>query len=106
MDAGVARSWRRHRFRGRDAPGLDPFGYSSRYYCRWARAYYLRQKDGGRKHHTAVCALVFKWQRIIWKCRQQCAPYNEGTYMRSLQKRNPELYQLALDTTLPRHASN
>ena len=72
-------------------------------HCRWARP---RLNDGGREHRTAVRVRASKWRRTIWKCWQQRALYNEGTYMRSLQKRNPELYQLALDTTLPRHASN
>jgi transposase len=75
-------------------------------HCRWARAYYLQQKHGGRKHHTAVRALAFKWQRIIWKCWQDRTPYDENTYMRSLQQRNPALHQLALATPLPRAPQN
>ena len=83
-----------------------PWAGESIRHCRWARAYYLQQKKGGRKHHTAVRALAFKWQRIIWKCWQQRTLYDEDTYMQSLQLRNPALHQLALSTTLPRHTQN
>lgn len=71
-------------------------------HSRWARAYYQQQKLRGKKHHTIARSLAFKWQRIIWKCWQQRVPYREETYMHALQSRNPQLYQLALATELPR----
>jgi len=33
----------------------------------WAAAYYGQQRNKGCGHHTAVRALAYKWQRIIWK---------------------------------------
>jgi hypothetical protein len=35
---------------------------------RWAAAYYLQQRTKGAPHNTAVRALAFKWQRILWRC--------------------------------------
>src|SRR5262245_10193598 len=40
-------------------------------WCRWSAAYYLDQRSKGKPHHTAVRALAFKWQRIIWRCWQR-----------------------------------
>jgi transposase len=73
---------------------------------RWVRAYYEQQKRRGKKHHTVARSLAFQWQRIIWRCWSQRLPYNEETYMLSLRNRNPELYQLALTTKLPKDPKN
>jgi transposase len=44
-------------------------------WSRWAAADYLQQRTKGSHHHTAVRALAFKWQRIIWRCWQDRKPY-------------------------------
>lgn len=59
--------------------------------CRWAAAYYWQQCDKGASHHTAVRALAFKWQRIIWRCWQDRCPYNDARYEAVLRKRNSPL---------------
>ena len=43
-------------------------------WSRWAGAYYLQQRTKGAPHHTAVRALAFKWQRILWRCWQDPPP--------------------------------
>ncbi len=41
---------------------------------RWAGAFYLQQRTKGCPHHTAVRALAFMWQRVIWRCWQDRRP--------------------------------
>jgi len=55
-------------------------------WSRWAAAYYLQQRQKGSTHHTAVRALAFKWQRVIWRCWQNHQPYDERIYEASLRK--------------------
>ena len=63
-------------------------------WCRWAAAYYLDQRTKGKPHHTAVRALAFKWQRIIWRCWQNRTPYKEQTYEAALRKNGSKLVSL------------
>lgn len=50
----------------------------------WAAAYYQQQRLKGSGHHAAVRALAYKWQRILWRCWQDRALYDEAIYLRSL----------------------
>jgi len=63
-------------------------------WSRWAAAYYLQQRTKGAHHHTAVRALAFKWQRIIWRCWQDHKPYEEKIYEAALRKSNSPLVGL------------
>jgi transposase len=63
-------------------------------WCRWAAAYYLQQRTKGAHHHTAVRALAFKWQRVIWRCWQDRKPYDDPLYEAVLRKRNSPIVQL------------
>jgi len=63
-------------------------------WCRWAAAYYLQQRTRGSHHHTAVRALAFKWQRIIWKCWQTRTAYQEQIYETALRKNGSRLVGL------------
>jgi transposase len=63
-------------------------------WSRWAAAYYLQQRTRGSHHHTAVRALAFKWQRIIWKCWQTRTPYQEQIYEAALRKNGSSLVGL------------
>jgi len=64
----------------------------------WAAAYYQQQRGKGCGHHTAVRALAYKWQRIIWRCWQSRTVYKKDTYEAALKKRNSPLMAL-LDQT-------
>ncbi len=55
--------------------------------CGWARDYYQSQRSRGKSHHTAVRALAFKWLRILFRCWQNRAPYQEKIYQQALQRR-------------------
>jgi transposase len=63
-------------------------------HSRWAAAYYLQQTQKGCGHHTAVRALAYKWQRIIWKCWQTRTPYREELYEAALRKNGSPLVAL------------
>ncbi len=63
-------------------------------WSRWAAAYYLQQRTKGCPHHTAVRALAFKWQRIIWRCWQDRQPYDEAKYEAALRQRGSDLVNL------------
>jgi transposase len=55
-------------------------------WCRWAAAYYLLQRTRGKPHHTAVRALAYKWQRVIFRCWQTHTPYSDTRYEQALKK--------------------
>jgi Transposase/Transposase IS116/IS110/IS902 family len=63
-------------------------------WSRWAAAYYLQQRRKGCSHHTAVRALAFKWQRIIWRCWQNRQPYDEALYEAALKKHGSPIVPL------------
>lgn len=60
----------------------------------WAGAYYLQQRERGSTHHTAVRALAYKWQRIIWRCWKDRVPYDEARYLEALRQRGSGLVKL------------
>ena len=60
-------------------------------HCRWAAAFYQQQTERGAPYHTAVRALAFKWQRVIWKCWQDRKPYSEAIYESALKRRGSSL---------------
>ncbi len=63
-------------------------------WSRWAAAYYLQQRTKGSSHHTAVRALAYKWQRVIWRCWQERTAYREETYEAALHKNGSPLVAL------------
>jgi len=63
-------------------------------WSRWAAAYYLQQRTKGSPHHTAVRALAYKWQRIIWRCWQNRQPYAEPTYEAALKQHGSPIVAL------------
>jgi transposase len=54
-------------------------------WSRWAAAFYLQQRTKGCPHHTAVRALAYKWQRVIWRCWQDRTPYDDARYEAALR---------------------
>ena len=55
--------------------------------CQWARNYVQYYTAKGKKYHTIIRALAYKWIRILFKCWQERTPYNEDQYMQTLKKR-------------------
>jgi transposase len=62
-------------------------------WCRWAAACYLDQRSRGKHHHTAVRALAYKWQRVMFRCWQSRTPYNDQLYETALRKSKSHLVQ-------------
>lgn len=63
-------------------------------WSRWAAAYYLQQRTKGAAHHTAVRALAYKWQRVIWRLWQSRQRYDERIYEAALRRsRSPLVAQ-------------
>ncbi len=57
----------------------------------WAKSYYNMMRERGKRHHTAIRALAFKWIRIMYVCWKQSIPYDEIKYIQALQKANSPL---------------
>jgi hypothetical protein len=57
----------------------------------------------GKTYPTAIRALAFKWQRIMFVCWRDRLPYDETTYLNSLKRRGSHL-AYKLDQQLPKAA--
>lgn len=65
---------------------LVEFAAKSVGFSAWANVYYRAQLKRGKTHQAAVRALAFKWTRILFRCWQEQTPYDESTYLASLEK--------------------
>lgn len=74
--------------------GFHEYARESILHCRWAAAYYLQQRRRGCEHHTAVRAVAFKWQRVIYRCWQDYEPYDDTRYEAVLEKRKSPICEL------------
>ena len=72
-------------------------------HCQWAKLFLQEQMAKGKKHPTAVRALAFKWQRIMFVCWRDRLPYDETTYLNSLKRRGSPLAH-KLELTLQKAA--
>jgi len=59
----------------------------------WAEAFYQMQRKKGKTHQAAIRALAFKWIRIVFRCWQDRAPYDEVKYLMALQRKGSPLVQ-------------
>lgn len=59
-------------------------------HSQWAREYYEQQRAKGKRHHTAVRSLAFKWIRILFRCWKERKLYDEAVYQRALDARRPK----------------
>lgn len=69
------------------------FANHSRKKSTWAKAYYQMQRAKGKKHHTVIRSLAYKWIRILFACWKNHTPYDEAKYIAQLRKRNSSLCQ-------------
>ena len=70
-----------------DRQTFHEFSRLSVSHCQWARNYVQYYTDKGKKYHTIIRALAYKWIRILHKCWKERTPYNEDQYMETLKKR-------------------
>jgi transposase len=68
--------------------------------CQWARNYVAYYTAKGKKFHTIIRALAFKWIRIIFRCWQNRTPYDDNKYMEMLRKRGSIFATFHLQTKL------
>jgi transposase len=66
--------------------GFHEWARESVRHSSWAAAYFEQQRAKGCRLHTAVRALAYKWQRIIWRCWQDHKPYCEEIYLAALTR--------------------
>jgi hypothetical protein len=64
---------------------LHEWAAESRFFSPWAGAFYQMKRTGGLGHHAAVRALAYKWIRVLWRCWQDRAPYDEARYLTALR---------------------
>ncbi len=60
-------------------------------HCSWAKLFLQEQIAKGKKHPTAVRALAFKWQRIMFVCWRDRVAYDETNYLETLKRRGSPL---------------
>jgi transposase len=65
--------------------------------CQWASNYVEYYTARGKKFHTIIRALAYKWIRILWKCWKENKPYDEATYLKALKKRGSVFATLHLN---------
>ena len=60
-------------------------------HCPWAKLFLKEKIARGKSHSSAVRSLAFKWQRIMFVCWRDRAPYDEATYLAALTRRGSPL---------------
>lgn len=55
--------------------------------CQWAQNYVEYHTGKGKKYHTVMRALAFKWIRILFRCWKDRTPYDDQKHMKTLEKR-------------------
>lgn len=63
----------------------------------WARNFVDYYTGRGKKYHTVIRALAFKWIRILFRCWKNRTSYDEAIYMESLKKRGSRFATLHLE---------
>jgi transposase len=91
QSGGKCHVHRRYRCSKFQRQGWHEYADQSILWCRWAAAYYWQQREKGCSHHTAVRALAYKWQRVIWRCWQDHTLYDDKHYEATLRKRQSPL---------------
>jgi hypothetical protein len=66
------------------------FAEQSTRQCNWAAAYLADQQAKGKTYSTAIRALAFKWQRIMYACWKNTQPYDDAEYEASLAKKGSQ----------------
>lgn len=65
---------------------LTWFAFCSMPHCSWAREYYDRKRQEGKRHYEACRLLAFKWLRIIFQLWKHGQRYNEDVHVGYLNK--------------------
>lgn len=68
--------------------------------CQWAQNYVQYYTGKGKKYHTVIRALAFKWIRILFRCWKDRTPYDDQKHMKMLEKRGSIFATLHLKKNL------
>jgi transposase len=74
--------------------------------CDWANAYYHLQLERGKTKQMAKRALAYKWTRILFRCWKDRVPYNDATYLASLQRTGSPLLKFLPQPTAEQSVSH
>ena len=77
---------------------FQEFAHCSRANSVWARQFYDRQREAGKRHQSALRALAFKWIRVLYRCWMDRTPYDESRYLDALRLRHSPLSESATST--------
>jgi transposase len=97
----IHRRWARPRFTHQS---FFEYATQSVLHCGWAKVFIQDQLARGKTYPTAVRALAFKWQRIMFVCWRDRIPYDETTYLQSLKRRGSHLAYKLNQELLPKAA--
>lgn len=67
--------------------------------CQWARNYVDYYTGQGKKYHSVIRALAFKWIRILFRCWKDRTPYDDQKHMKTLEQRGSIFATLHLQKT-------
>jgi len=74
---------------------LTLFAYCSLNWSPWARKYYDKARQNGKRHYEALRLLAYKWTRIIFKLWQTGEVYSEEYHSKHLERFNKNILRVA-----------
>lgn len=74
---------------------LTWFAFCSMPYCSWARKYYDRKREEGKRHYESLRFLAFKWLRIIYTMWKNNETYNEKLHLNNLKRFEKKILRIA-----------
>ena len=83
-EARIHRRWSKPKFMHQT---FWEYANQSTMFCDWAKVFVNAQIAQGKTRSTAIRALAFKWQRIMYACWQAGECYDEAKYESALAKR-------------------
>lgn len=74
------------------------FARQSIAFCDWARAYFIAQRNKGKKANSVYRALAYKWIRIIVRLAETGEEYDNQKYVQTLKQRKSPIAELLKDS--------
>ena len=74
---------------------LTTFAFCSVNWSPWARGYYDKARQNGKRHYESLRLLAYKWTRIIFKLWQTGEMYNEEYHTKNLERFSKNILKIA-----------
>ena len=74
---------------------LTYFAFCSLSWSPWARGYYDKARQKGKRHYESLRLLAYKWTRIIFKLWQTGELYSEEYHMKNLERFSKIILKIA-----------